>query len=232
VIPTHATSNIEKRYGIRSALKCSSSAVNKNERMPLEVRIILTVVSDKIDHRQELSHSLVASPAGNLIAVISTSSLIHQRIRGLKVELNPTSRTSYCRPASVSKSLDQTLQTAMPVAMWIDRIRIQLQISQQGFPLSPATMSKMNPSTANPEKATDKERDLNREERGRGTQKGQVDKQHQWNETKQPKSDAKVDKSSQQGHGIGEHVKHSEGAGTSASAGRGASAGGAPAGAP
>jgi hypothetical protein len=132
----------------------------------------------------------------------------------------------------VSKSLDQTLQTAMPVAMWIDRIRIHLQISQQGFPLSPATMSKMNPSTANPEKATDKERDLNREERGRGAQKGQVDKQHQWNETKQPKSDAKVDKSLQQGHGIGEHVKHSEGAGTSASAGKGASAGGAPAGAP
>jgi hypothetical protein len=97
--------------------------------MPLEVRIILTVVSDKIDHRQELSHSLVASPAGNSIAVISTSSLIHQRIRGLKVELNPTSRTSYCRPASVSKSLDQTLQTAMPVALWIDRIRIHFTVS-------------------------------------------------------------------------------------------------------
>jgi hypothetical protein len=126
------------------------------------------------------------------------------------------------------------------VAKWIDRIRNHLQISQQGFPLSPATMSKMNPSKADPEKATDKERDLNREERGKGTQKGQVDKQHRWSETKQPKLDTKIDpnesKSSQQGHGIGEHVKHSEAAGTSAGAGGartgGASAGGAPAGAP
>jgi hypothetical protein len=39
-------------------------------------------------------------------------------------------------------------------------------------------MSKMNPSKADPEKATDKERDLNCKERGKGTQKGQVDKQH------------------------------------------------------